>query len=562
MTPRPGDGGPAHLPVVVVGGGPVGVTAASLLGAAGVPALVLERERDVYHLPRAAHLDDEVMRIFQSLGVAEEVLVHTRPMASMQVVDANRRVLLRFPRSRHGPYGYPAANMFHQPAVEQVLRTAATERHGVTLRTGSEVARVEQTAGAVRVHARERDTSSEFVMDADFVLACDGARSPIREALGIALRGRRFSQRWLVLDAVVEGGLAGFPHAQQVCDPRRPATYVPMGGPRYRWEFQMLPGERTEDLTDPPVLARLLAPWVERSRVRIDRTASYTFRAVAAERWRVGRIFLLGDAVHQMPPFLGQGLCAGIRDAHNLAWKLALVVAGRADPAVLDTYEGERAPHVAGITRRAVLFGGVMQGGGRGGHGMRWLASRAALGVPGLRRLIERQQVPGLRPGPLLPAAVRGPGMGGRLLPQPVVMLPDGTPTRLDHVLGPGFALIGFGSDPLGDSTPEARADWERLDVLPVTVTPPAAAPHAHAVNDVTGVLTDWAARHRASSVLVRPDRYIFGVAGTHPRAAPSPDHLAVLLRRALRRPAQGEAPPFGSGSFYSAARYTSMKRR
>lgn len=566
MTPGGmGNAKPAHVPVVVVGGGPVGVTAASLLGAAGVPTLVLERERDVYHLPRAAHLDDEVMRIFQSLGVAEQILAHTHPMAGMQLVDANRRVLLEFPRTLHGPYGYPAANMFHQPAVEQVLRTAATERHGVALRTGWEAERLEPAAGGVRVHALERGTGTRSVVDADYVLACDGARSPIREALGITLRGLRFSQRWLVLDTVVAGGLEAFPRAQQVCDPRRPATYVPMGGPRYRWEFQLLPGERTEDLTDPPVLARLLAPWIDRSRVRIDRTATYTFQALAAERWRAGRIFLLGDAAHQMPPFLGQGLCAGIRDAQNLAWKLALVLAGRADPAVLDTYEQERAPHVAGITRRAVLFGGVMQGGGRGGEGMRWLASRAAVGVPGIRHLIERQQVPGLRPGPLLPAAVRGRRAGGRLLPQPVVTLPDGTPTRLDHVLGSGFALIGFGVDPLRDLAADAQANWERLDVRLLMVTSPGVAgplpnPRVQAVTDVTGALTDWAARHRASSALVRPDRSIFGVAGTHPRAAPSPEHLAALLWSALLP--QRDAPPFGSGLVYSAARYTSMKRR
>lgn len=540
QTGEPTGGAPQSRPVVVVGGGPVGVTVASLLAAAGVPTLVLEREREVYPLPRAVHVDDEVMRILQSIGVAEQMLPHIRPLAAMQLLDADRRLLAAFPRTLRGPHGYAVANMFHQPAFEQVLRDVATARHGVALRTGWNVEQVEPARSHVRIGARECDTGRSLVVDAEYVLACDGARSPIRDALGISMGGRRFSQQWVVVDTVVPGGLPAFPHAQQVSDPGRPATYVPFGQERFRWEFQVLPGERPEDLTTPPTLARLLSPWVRLERVQVERATVYMFRAVAAERWRAGRVFLLGDAAHQMPPFLGQGLCAGIRDAQNLAWKLALVLTGRAHVGLLQTYEQERASHVAEITRLAVLFGGMMQGGGRGGDTLRRLLSRAALASPGVQNVIERQQLPGLRPGPLVPPGVRGRrGAGGGLLPQPIVGRADGCPVRLDEVLGTGFSLVGFGMDPRRELTSAAQGRWERLGGRCVLVAPPGTAagmtdPRTFAVTDVTGSLTDWASYHGAWFTVVRPDRYVFGIAGPGRRAARSLDHLVMLAETAV----------------------------
>ena len=229
------------------------------------------------------------------------------------------------------------------------------------MRLEHEVLGFEQHADHVAVAVRDLATGRSRVVRARYLLGADGARSLVRKQLGVGSEDLQLDQPWLVVDTVLTRPVDLPVLVQQICDPARPTTFVPMCGQRRRWEFMLLPGETAADLERPGRITELLAPWVEPGDVEIVRAVVYTFHAILAERWRDRRVFLLGDAAHQMPPFLGQGMCSGIRDAHNLIWKLALVARGLAPDALLDTYQEERAPHVRAIIETAVMLGGLLQ---------------------------------------------------------------------------------------------------------------------------------------------------------------------------------------------------------
>lgn len=340
---------------MVVGAGPVGVAAAILLAQRGVPCLVLDRYAEPYPLPRAVHVDDEVVRILQEIGVASQFLRVSRPGLGLRLLDGGHRVMAEFRRAATpGPHGYPQANMFDQPDLERLLRARMAALDLVEFVGGAEVFAVSESA----VRYRMIGDGGEHTVPAAAVLGCDGANSTVRGLIGARLTDLRFAERWLVVDGVCPAGLEAWGGVQQVCDPRRAATFMQLGPRRYRWEFRLLDGEPDVDVT------ALLAPWLGGTGVRIVRRAEYTFRANIADRWRSGRVFLLGDAAHQTPPFIGQGLGAGLRDAYNLAWKLAadLSSPGGAEE-LLSSYERERRPHVRAQIRLAVIAGWAMTGG-------------------------------------------------------------------------------------------------------------------------------------------------------------------------------------------------------
>lgn len=503
-------------PVVVVGGGPVGIVAAGLLGRHGVPTVVVERETAIHPLPRAANLDDEALRVLQGLGLSEALAPWVTPTAGMQLVSAPGRPFWHFRDSLEpGLNGWPPANMLHQPAVEAALRANLARHPEVTLRTGRELRtlRVGESGAEVGLAATGSRAAAEpdEVVTARAVLACDGARSTVRRLLGIGLRDRGFDQRWLVVDTEAERPLPGGGVTQQVCDARRPVTFVPMGGLRYRWEFLLHPGEEEGDVWAGASLEERSAPWTGGVGVRAVRRATYRFHAVSAERWRVGPVFLLGDAAHQMPPFLGQGLCAGVRDAANLTWKLALVGRGLAGDSLLDTYEQERRPHVDLVTTLAMLVGRVVAARGPVARGLRaGFALAARLPAP-LRAPLEQVPTPGLRPGPLVlgPRGLPGRRAAGEAFPQPQVLAPGGATVPLDDVLGDGFALVGFGVDPVAGLTDAALGLWQRLGATSVRVAGSGRATGSREVVDGSGLLAAWFRRHGATVAVVRPDRYV-----------------------------------------------------
>lgn len=463
-----------QAPVVVVGAGPVGMISAHLLGALGVPTVVIEREREIHPLPRAVHLDDEALRTFQALGLEEAIAPYLRPVAGMQLVTAPDAPFWHFRDGvQPGPNGWPRSNMFHQPSVERVLRERLDRYPHVSLRLAEEVDSLTLRADGALVGVGGRRIA------ASAVLGCDGARSTVRRLLGVPLRDRRFDQRWLVVDVRSDGPLPDRP-VQQVCDPDRPATFVPTGGDRYRWEWLLHDGESAQDL---PSVQQRVAPWVGGHAVRVEREAVYRFHAGRAERFRVGPVFLLGDAAHQMPPFLGQGLCSGIRDAANLVWKLALVRSGVAADALLDSYERERAPHVDLVITLAMLMGVLVRARGPAAAGLRAALRLAAHLPPRLRVPLQQVPTPGLRRGPLV--------LGGRGAGLPLPQDPAGA----DRHLGSGFALVGLAPAPVLGQV------WKRLGARYVRVDPGSAP-------------ASWLRRRRATVAVVRPDRYVLAVCG------------------------------------------------
>jgi 3-(3-hydroxy-phenyl)propionate hydroxylase len=479
----------ATVPVVIIGAGPTGLTAATLLGQYGVECLVLDRWESIYPQPRAVHLDDEIYRILGRIGLREEFAAISRPLEGLRLVDRNMRMLGEFRRgTAEGKHGYPEANMYDQPELEALLRANLTHHPTVTIRGNADVTDVtEDGAGPVRVEVTDRATGVEETVTAEYVLGCDGANSLVRGVIGASMRDLNFEQRWLVVDVATDANLGQWEGAHQVCDPVRAATYMRIGPTRYRWEFRLAAGETAEDYRDIARLHPLLAPWTGNlpvDRLEIGRVAEYTFRAQVADRWRDRRVFLLGDAAHLTPPFIGQGLCAGIRDAANLSWKLAGVLAGELPATVLDTYQAERKPHVTALIRLAKLVGAAMTAGGELGNLLRRvLAPRMHL-LPGVRDHILNSETPTLHRSGLVQRPPRRRSLAGRLCPN----APLGDGRRFDDAAAGRFALVTT-DEP--DTT--QRAEVEQRGGVVVTAGD-------------GSVLHQWLRNGHARAAVVRPD--------------------------------------------------------
>lgn len=523
----------ADVDVVVAGLGPVGATAASLLGLRGVRTLVLERADGAYPLPRAGTCDDEVMRIWQEVGVASELLPRFLPQTLIQFLDGSGRSFLELRRSAAGfGYGYPALLLLYQPLVEQALQERATALPGVEVRFEHEVTGFEETADGIVVRARDLRRDEVVEVRGRYLLGCDGGRSTVREQLGIQLAGETF-QQWLVVDATVPGR-EGLPaNFQFVCDPRRPAITYPMALSHHRWQFLLEAGETPEEMEREEHVRRLLEPWVGEREVELVRRAVYVYHARVAERWRAGRVLLAGDAAHLTPPFAGQGMSSGIRDAANLAWKLALVLRGQAGEAILASYEQERRPHVEKMTRLALAISRVLQTRSRRAARLRDTAFRLFARLPGSGFVTSGGFKPQARlPGGLVAEQSRRRGAGS-LFPQPRVTA-GGESVLLDEVLGHGFAVVATERDPrwLLAGSP---ALWEGLGTRFVRVAPRARQTPVEGtveVADLDGALGAWFRRRRTDTAVLRPDRFVFGAYG------PGDDAAAVArdLERALAR--------------------------
>ncbi|MFF3468292.1 bifunctional 3-(3-hydroxy-phenyl)propionate/3-hydroxycinnamic acid hydroxylase [Streptomyces sp. NPDC002619] len=527
---------PEHVPVVVIGAGPTGLTVATLLARHGVPALVLERHRAPYPLPRAVHLDDEVHRILQAMGIHETFSEISRPARGMRLLDGSHRVLAEFLRDNPcGRHGFPQANMFDQPELEQLLRDNLTNHPLVTLRGGIEVTAVTpppHSGAPVEVSFRDEDTGGSHTLLTDAVLGCDGANSLVRASIGSRMQDLATAQQWLVVDVRCRRPLPAWDGVHQVCDPQRAATYMRVGEDRYRWEFRLRAGEQPEELTDRGRLLALIAPWtpgISEDELHVLRTASYTFRAQVADLWHKGRVFLLGDAAHLTPPFIGQGMGAGMRDAQNLAWKLARVLTGRANEALLNSYQAERHRHARQLIRTAVGVGALMTGGGTGTALARNAFLPAIARLPGASDRVLSVVSPPLRPGPLVSSRRRlGHPRPGTLCPQPLVPDTDGTPRPLDDLLREDFALLA--TAPL---SPALYALVRALDARVIQLqntrrpAPGTGSPDLGA-DPGTSALVHWMGT--AGAVLLRPDRVVLATAARPRPGRTCGDDLAAAV--------------------------------
>lgn len=470
--------------VVIVGRGPVGATLANLLGLCGVRTLVLEREARTYHLPRAVHFDDECMRVFQTIGLAEAILPHVILSPGMRFVDAEGRLILDWPRSKiPTPMGWHLSYRFHQPDLEDILIDGLRRWPQVEVRNCCDVFALDQDDRGVRVRYENLTNGKLSELRAAFVIGCDGARSLVRRFIGAGMDDLGFHERWLVIDALLNHDRPDLgDYSIQHCDPRRPATYIRGTGNRRRWEITVHPDEDAQAVTQPAKIWDLLSRWISPGEAELERAAVYTFHSAIAKQWRNNRLLLAGDSAHQTPPFLGQGMCAGIRDAANLAWKLRDVVAGRADARLLDSYQSERSPHVREFIELAIRLGGVIN----------TKAMEAGLAAGEARdnapvKLDVRK--PLLGPG----LAIGSLPLGGQLAPQ--FMLADGR--RSDDRTGYANLLL---LDKAAALSARVRAALVQagIDVL---------------TGEDTGDVSRWLAAHKVRAALIRPDRYVRGAA-------------------------------------------------
>ena len=471
--------------VAIIGLGPVGATLANILGQAGVTVVVLEKEAAAYHLPRAVHFDDEVMRIFQSIGLAEALLPYLALSTGMRFLDPAGRIILDWSRLHPTrPHGWNASYRFHQPELEDVLRRGLQRWPSVTVRERCEAFAVEAQPNGAVVRFEDLGSGKLYAVNARYVVGCDGARSLIRRLIGSGLIDLGFHERWLVVDAILKRPRPDLGDISiQFCDPERPATYVRGVGDRRRWEITLKDDEPSSQMADPVRVWSLLKRWITPDDAELERSAVYTFHSVIAERWRRGRLLIAGDAAHQTPPFLGQGMCAGMRDAANLGWKLIGVLRGVFGDDLLDSYQTERLPHVREYIELAVKLGGIIN-------------TRAAdVALPNTTRSAEST----------LQLRVEKPRLGrafhwghsdqvGRLMIQPT--LSDGT--RLDDRVGARFCLL---------------AEHDLIRSAPASLVDTLDARDVVCLDSSHGEVADWLRSIGHKAVLARPDRYVFGTA-------------------------------------------------
>jgi 3-(3-hydroxy-phenyl)propionate hydroxylase len=503
--------------VIVIGAGPTGLAAGLFLQAHGARVALLEREPATVVEPRAVTLDDETMRAMATLGLMPQLQPLILPGYGTRWYTGTGRELARV-SANATRYGYGCRNGFSQPDFVNLLARTLADRAEVRFETT--VTSVEQDEDGVTVKARGADGWPQ-IYRAQFAIACDGAASPVREALGIQLEGDTHAQPWLIVDTINSTETDRF--SKFYCGNPRPYVAVPGRDGRLRYEFMYLPGEEPEQMRSADDVRRWLQGRRDLRDEDIIRIAVYRFHSRVSPRWRAGRLFFAGDAAHLMPPFAGQGMNAGIRDAFNLGWKLAQVVRGHAADALLDTYERERKPHVRAMLTLSEIIGAVVMSRDSMPATARDVFLGTARHVPGLREYIAEMRFKpkaGYRDGFVHHKGPLG-HLTGKLAPNPMVVDEHNLPRRLDDVLGDGFALLSVsasGTPVFPQTTSPLLTAFEprrvRLCSGEFIALP---QPGCITVADTHGAFARELGLSRDALVLVRPDRVI--AAATTPAA-------------------------------------------
>ena len=515
--------------VVICGYGPTGAVAANLLGQRGVRVLVVEQSTEIYNIPRAVHFDGETMRIFQSLGLVDEIQSVSQPATDVAFVNGKGRTLMALDLGgmpiRHG---WPNANFFNQPALEAHLRCGVERYPSVEVRLGWTLETLDQDDTGLHVTLSHWESGRHEEVTSPYLLGCDGATSTARELVGILLDTLNTDEPWLVCDILLEGDFAFRKRVYQVCDRHRPTTLVPCEGRHIRWEFMLRPDDDPEELEREERVLALMAPHLHRlhddlqpEQCTLIRKKVYTFHGLLARSWRAGRVFLLGDAAHQTPPFLGQGMCAGIRDAYNLCWKLEGVLTGRYASKLLDTYPSERIPHARTIIEQAIRTGSVIQT----THPIAAVLRDSFFSLASVFPVLQKPFLwePAWPLGPGLFDATTPPSAKtahGHQIDQPVVATRSGERIALDTALGGDFAVLGLHMNPADAITEATAQTFSTLKTRFIQAVSQAthgdsASSETTTVVDTDGDLAAWFKRiGGGQAVILWPDRQVFGVYG------------------------------------------------
>jgi 3-(3-hydroxy-phenyl)propionate hydroxylase len=523
-------GATVETDVLVVGAGPCGSTAANLLGTYGVRTVVIDRETGILDFPRAVGIDDESLRTYQAVGLADDLLVDIIQNTPIRYHTSWGRCFAHVKPSVQ-PFGWPRRNLFLQPLYEATLRRGVERFDDVDVRYGHELLTFEQDATGVVAQVKAV-TGETLTIRARFLVGTDGGRSTVRDLVGVQLTGTTAPARWLVVD--VADDQLDAPYSAVYCDPVRPVLVVPLPYRHRRFEFRLEADDDEEEVTRPERVFQLLAPRYGSTPLpTILNSRVYWHHSRTASSFQSGRAFLCGDAAHLQPPFFGQGMNSGIRDATNLSWKLAAVVSDRAGEHVLETYDVERRAHARAMVDFATRIGRMYQPRSRATERARDIGFRALQLVPGGKEYILQMKY---KPMPRYTSGVvvgggdhRGGSSVGRMFLQPVVETVERRRTKLDDAIGPWFSVIGIHLDPAEHLTPESLAWWRSLGAQLVRVDPARSGPYPavagqltplhHAatlstvVEDVDGAFRDWLlARPSDEIIVLRPDRYVAAV--------------------------------------------------
>jgi 3-(3-hydroxy-phenyl)propionate hydroxylase len=491
--------------VAIIGFGPSGAVAAAMLGSAGLKVLVIEQSRDVYDKPRAISLDHEIMRVLQGISpiLANRIVAHTEPFSASEHFGADGKMIRRLDMlAPPYPLGWTPSMVFLQPPVEAILREHVGSLPSVDIRLGVKLQGLKQSDGICELACVDSEGLAHS-FQARYVIGCDGASSSVRRIVDLALDDLGFDEPWLVVDVLAnEKGLAKLPKASaQFCEPARPASYLIGTGKHRRWEIMLLPGENPQEMESDAKVWELLSRWISPDEGTLWRRASYRFHALVAKQWRSGNVFIAGDAAHQQPPFLGQGMCQGIRDVANLTWKLQQVIAGKASDELLDSYGLERSAHVRQLTGTIKMIGASICE--RDPEAAKQRDQKLLEACGGVVKTVPRQDlIPKLSTGFL---AVGDHAAIGSLFVQPRVHVTSGT-KLLDDEVGAGWRVV-LSREAIQWAT---KTQSELFNVLRF-----ADAAQVGVLQEVDRVLSNWFAAHKAHAAIVRPDHYVYAVANT-----------------------------------------------
>ena len=505
--------------IAIVGAGPVGLMIANYLGQCGVNVTLVEKLDSLIDYPRAIGLDDESLRTFQAVGLADNVLPHTTPWHAMRFMTPKGRCFADI-QPKTDEFGWSRRNAFIQPLADRVLFEGLQRFDNVKVLFGRELEGFEQSDSGVQLTLKKPEGRSER-LQAKYLIGCDGGNSLVRRSLDISFEGKTAPNQWIVVD--IANDPLSTPHVYLCCDPVRPYVSAALPHGVRRFEFMVMPGETEAELSKPENMRKLLAKVLpDPDRIELIRSRVYTHNARLAGRFRQGRVLLAGDAAHIMPVWQGQGYNSGMRDASNLAWKLSLVIKGLASDRLLDSYELERRDHAKAMIDLSVLAGHVLappkrwQGTLR--DGVSWLLNY----VPPVKRYFVEMRfkpMPQYTRGALIVPSEKGSPVG-KMFIQPKVLTEAGATVLLDEVIGENFAIIAWGCDPTWGLTAAQIAQWKTLGTRFIQVLPDVqlrapsdAGNDVIRVGDSTGRLREWFARGSSSIALLRPDRFLAGLA-------------------------------------------------